>query len=54
MVSLYALVRVPLVDTLDKRGGTVGHDDPLLVLGAGLEAPRALPLALIGPEKRAT
>ena len=36
------------------RGGTGGRDDPLLVLGAELDAPRALPLAPVGPEERAT
>ena len=34
------------------QGGTGGLDDPLLVRGAELNAPRALPLAPIGPEER--
>jgi len=37
-----------------ERGGTGGRDDPLLVLGPELDAPRALPLAPVGPEERAT
>ena len=37
-----------------ERGGTGGRDDPLLVLGAELDAPRALPLVPVGPEERAT
>ena len=36
------------------RGGTGDRDDPLLVLGLGFDAPRALPLAPVGPEERAT
>ena len=36
------------------RGGTGGRDDPLLVLGAELDAPRVLPQAPVGPEERAT
>ena len=37
-----------------ERGGTGGRDDPLLVLGAEPDAPRALPLAPVGPEERVT